>query len=670
MENYEKDQLIQGIFDQTNTEYGFVDSKDPAISIFIPKQHFNTALPRDEVIAKITKKDHLNRYEGKIVEIVQRRSTFLVATLYRHQQGWLIRPFDPNLKVPIKFSNPHGFKLEDQQRVKLRIVGYHPLVTEIEEVLGLVKDPGVDVLSILISHDIQPGFSEEEISEAKAWGDRVRKKDYPERKDLTSELIFTIDGDDTKDIDDAISIKRLDHGGYQLGVHIADVSHYVVENKNIDLAAKARGTSVYVVDRVVPMLPTELSNGLCSLNPLSTRLAITCLMNFDDYGTLVGFEFFESLIQSQQQLTYREVNRFLDNPKDIVNIKEELKDSLLAMNELSHLLRTQRVAQGSIEFETSESEFVVDNEGKVLDIYPRTRGRGEMMIEDFMVVTNSCAAQLFEKHQRTTLFRVHDKPLVKKLQTLSKTLRIMGYPLKGDLTSVKPVVLQRALYHFKNEPSFHMVSMLILRSMAKAKYEAENRGHFALALEQYLHFTAPIRRYPDLLTHRIMKQYLIGTKVKRYKTIGQDQDYLKKMAIMSSKAEVRAVEAEREVEDLKKTEYMEQFVGQTFEGIISGVTKFGLFVMLANSCEGLIHVSTMNEFYQFDEVGMKLYNRDNTKVYTFGQTVSIKVDSVDLVDHKINFVFNEEKVVSKKENNEQKRSKKNRLFIRRKGKSQ
>ncbi len=669
MEKYKKDQTIRGIFDQTNTEYGFVDSRDPEVSVYISKENFNTALSKDEVIAKITKVDHNQRYEGKIIEIVARKSTFLVATLFRSQQGWLIRPFDANIKVPIKFSNPHGFKLKDQQRVKLKIVNYHPLVTEIEEILGLVKDPGVDVLSILISHNIHPGFSEAEIQEAKAWGDRVRKRDYPERRDLTQELIFTIDGDDTKDIDDAISIKRLENGGFQLGVHIADVSHYVVENKFIDQAASERGTSVYVVDRVVPMLPIELSNGLCSLNPLVSRLAVSCLMDFDEYGTLLDFEFFESIIQSQQQLSYREVNRFLENRKDIVNIKEELKDSLLAMDELSKLLRMQRVALGSIEFETSESEFVVDNEGRVLDIYPRTRGRGEMLIEDFMVVTNSCAAQLFERHQRQTLFRVHEKPPLKRLQALSHTLRIMGYPLRGDLASVEPVVLQKALYHFKNEPSFHMISMLILRSMAKAKYEAVNHGHFALALDEYLHFTAPIRRYPDLITHHIMKQYLIGNKVKRNKNKPQDLAELKQLALMSSQAEVRAVEAEREVEDLKKAEYMEQFVGEEFEGIVSGVTKFGLFVMLKNTCEGLIHVSTMDEFYQFDEVGMRLYNRDNTKVYTFGQKVRIIVDSVDRVEHKVNFVFAKQAIKEEKKE-KRKKEKKNKLFIRRKGKSQ
>ena len=468
MESYVKGDRIKGIFDQTKPEYGFVDSKDPDVSIYINQDHFLSALSGDEVLAQITKKDAKGRYEGKIVEVVKRKRTFIVATLLKHQGQWLLRPYDDRIKVPIQFKNPHGFKLEDQQRVKLKVVNFHPLVTEIAEIIGLVKDPGVDVLSVLISHDITPGFSREEISEAKALGLTVNKQDYPKRRDLTDELIFTVDGVDTKDIDDALSIQRLPDGGYRLGVHIADVSHYVVENKAIDQAARQRQTSVYVVDRVVAMLPTELSNGICSLNPAVDRLAISCNMDFDEYGTLISYEFFESIIQSKQQLTYLEVNRFLENPNDIVNIREELKESLLIMDELSKRLRTARVSMGSIEFETSESEFIVDNEGRVLDIYPRVRGRGEMMIEDFMVVTNSCAAHRFTSADLKTLFRVHEKPPLKKLQSLSATLRVMGCPLKGDLTKVEPVVLQRVLYHFKNEPTFHMVSMLVLRSMAKA----------------------------------------------------------------------------------------------------------------------------------------------------------------------------------------------------------
>ncbi|HHX06972.1 MAG TPA: ribonuclease R [Erysipelothrix sp.] len=671
MEPHLKGDRIQGIFDQTKTEYGFVDSKEPEVSVFIGQNHFLTALTGDEVIAEITKKDKQGRYEGKIIEIVKRKSTFLVATLLRHQGGWLLRPYDARIKEPIQFKNPHSFKLEDQQRVKLKILSYHPLVTEIDEIIGLVKDPGVEVLSVLISHDITPGFSREEIQEAQAWGMKVKKKDYPTRRDLTNELIFTIDGDDTKDIDDALSIERLPAGGYRLGVHIADVSHYVVENKAIDQAARDRQTSVYVVDRVVPMLPTELSNGICSLNPMVNRLAVSCHMDFDEYGTLLRYEFFESIIQSKQQLTYREVNRFLENPKDIVNIREELKDPLLAMDELSQRLRTARVAMGSIEFETSESEFVVDNQGVVLDVYPKVRGRGEMMIEDFMVVTNSCAAHLFTSNDTKTLFRVHDKPPLKKLQNLSKTLRVMGYPLRGDLSKVEPVVLQRVLYHFRHDPTFHMISMMVLRSMAKAKYEAKNNGHFALALNEYLHFTAPIRRYPDLMTHRLMKKYFINGSPKKERQRREEVENLKELAKMGSEGELKAVEAEREVEDMNKAEYMAQYVDQVFEGIISGVTKFGLFVMLDNTCEGLVHVSSMDDYYEFDEVAMKLYNRDKSKVYTFGQTIKIRVESVDLIEYKVNFIIEQAEQKKKEKYGKQRAPKtKRKLGIKRKGKRQ
>lgn len=636
--------IVKGRLAVVSEHFGFVDHEN--FSVYISANNFKGAMNKDEVAIRYYSTND-SRYEGEVLKVIKRSTTYVIGTMEMKRKKLFFISYDKKINQFVEYDNPHNFNLQEGQRVIGTIKKYgNPLRVDVTSIIGQVKDPGVDVLTILHQFDITMPFSDATLQQVSSIPQTINKKDFPTRRDLTQDIIFTIDGDDTKDIDDAISIKKTDTG-YQLGVHIADVSHYVTKNSALDDDAQERSTSVYVVDRVVPMLPKELSNGICSLNPNVLRLAMSVHLNVDEYGHLVDYEFFESIIESKQQLTYRQVNQFLEDPKQSFGIDPSIQPRLLEMHILSDLLRTMREALGATEFETSESSFVVDDEGNVLDVYEHERGIGEFMIEDFMVLANHAAANYFDTHQYPTLYRVHEKPNVKKMQALSATLRVMGYRMKGSLENIHPEDIQRALYHFKDKPSYPLVSKMILRSMMKAKYHPENLGHFGLGLKQYLHFTSPIRRYPDLEVHRQMKKFNFEQTINP-QIIEQDEKRLIDLALWTSDRERNAVEAEREVEKMKKAQYMKQFIGESFEGLISGVTGFGLFVQLDNTCEGLVHIKTMKDYYVFDEQKMMLLGREHGRTYHLGSRVEIKVIDVDLVDYEVHFELKEPKKSSEK----------------------
>ena len=463
----------------------------------------------------------------------------------------------------------------------------------------------------------------------------VSEREHKGRRDLRNEEIFTIDGDDTKDIDDAISIKKLPNGNYELGVHIADVSYYVREGSPLDNEAMERGTSVYLVDRVIPMLPHELSNGICSLNPDVDRLAMSCVMEFDGEGRQVNYEIFPSVIRSRIQMTYKKVNSILE--KNILpDGYEPYEKSLRLMGELSKILRKAKVKRGYIDFGVDEAKILVDEKCVPTDIVLRDRGVGENMIEDFMIAANECVATHIYFMNLPFIYRVHEYPKEEKIRSFLGFVSSLGYTITGNVKDVKPTTIQMILEQLREKPEFKILSSLMLRSMQKAVYKPENLGHYGLASTCYTHFTSPIRRYPDLTVHRLLRTYLFEGKMDMG-TLRKWEEKLVYISEQSSSRERASIDCEREVEDMKMAEYMEQHIGEHFVGMVSSVTSFGMFVELDNLIEGLVPLRDMNDFFHYDEEHMTLTGEKTHVKYRIGDKVEIKVVKASKEERTIDF---------------------------------
>ena len=463
----------------------------------------------------------------------------------------------------------------------------------------------------------------------------VRDFELKGRRDLRDEMIFTIDGDDTKDIDDAISIEKLKNGNYRLGVHIADVSYYVKEGSPLDLEAMERGTSVYLVDRVIPMLPHELSNGICSLNPNVDRLAMSCVMEFDSEGKQVDYEIFPSVIRSRIQMTYKNVNKILDN-EEIPEGYEEYADTLRVMEELAVILRKAKTHRGYIDFGVNEAKILVDEKCVPYEVVLRDRGKGENLIEDFMIAANECVATHIYFMNLPFVYRIHEYPKEEKIRSFLGFVSNLGYTLKGNVKDMKPTTIQNILSQLEDKPEYKILSSLLLRSMQKAVYSPENKGHYGLASTCYTHFTSPIRRYPDTTVHRLLHTYLIDGRMDM-STIKKWEEKLVYITEHSSERERASVDCEREVEDMKMAEYMEKHIGEEFEGMISSVTSFGMFVELPNLIEGLVPIKDMKDFFHFDEEKMTLTGERSHVKYSIGEKVVIKVVRASKADKTIDF---------------------------------
>jgi ribonuclease R len=455
------------------------------------------------------------------------------------------------------------------------------------------------------------------------------------RKDLTNEMIFTIDGDDTRDIDDAISIEKMNNGHYKLGVHIADVSYYVKEDSPLDKEAYNRGTSVYLVDRVIPMLPHELSNGICSLNPNVERLAISCVMEFDGVGKQLDYEIFPSIIKSRKQMTYKKVNEILEHDT-VPEGYEEYADSLRLMNELAHILREMKIKRGYVDFGVNEAKILVDDEGKPIDVQLRYQGEGEKLIEDFMVAANECVATHIYFMSLPFIYRVHEVPKPEKIRDFLRFVSSLGYNVTADLKDTKPTVIQNILKQLEDKPEYKILSSLLLRCMQKAVYRAENLGHYALGSQCYTHFTSPIRRYPDTTVHRLLHCYLFDNNINN-ETIKKWESKLITIAEQTSERERASINCEREVDDMKMAEYMESHIGEEFDGMICSITNFGMFVELDNLIEGLVPIRDLKGFYHFDEEHMCLIEEKSHKKYTIGEKVRVKVVRSSKEDRTIDF---------------------------------
>ena len=619
--------LKRGIMRANKKGFGFVDIDDNDEDVYISQENMNGAIHDDVVLVDIISKKNMPRLEGKVIRILKReRKTFIGEINFKKDIGYITLD-DVKVKLNIEICRENSMHAVDGHKVVVSLLEkldkHGRYSGEVIEILGHKNDPGVDILSIVRKYNIEVDFPDDVKEQLKLIPSVVSEKDMEGRRDLRGEQIFTIDGDDTKDIDDAISIKRLSNGHYQLGVHIADVSYYVKEGDALDKDAMERGTSVYLVDRVIPMLPHELSNGICSLNPLVDRLAMSCVMEFDGKGKQIDYEIFESVICSKKQMTYKNVNLTLE--KNIVpEGYENFEESLHTMKELADILRTMKEDRGYIDFEVDEAKILVDENCVPQDVVLRNRGVGENLIEDFMIAANECVATHIYFMNLPFLYRIHEVPKEEKIRSFLNYIQTLGYQVTGNLKENNPKSIQKLIKMLDDKPEFRVLSTLLLRSMQKAVYRAENIGHFGLASKCYTHFTSPIRRYPDTTVHRLLRTYLFQQKLDD-NTMRHWEEKLVYIGEHSSSRERASIDCEREVEDMKMAEYMEKHIGEEFEGMISSVLSFGMFVELDNLIEGLVPIKDMKDFFVYDEEHMTLTGERSHVKYTIGERVVVRV---------------------------------------------
>ena len=624
----ENSHLRKGIMRANKKGFGFVEVDNMDDDIYIPQDDMNGAIHDDIVLVEITSKMTLDRLEGRVLKIVKRQVERYIGEInFDKKDKGHITLDDNKIKLDIEIPRDASMNAVDGHKVVVELVKklnndlrYEGKVVEI---IGHKNDPGVDIMSIICKYNINTEFSEEVKQEVAELPMEVRPSDLRGRKDLRDVEIFTIDGDDTKDIDDAISIQRLPNGHYQLGVHIADVSYYVKEDSPLDKEAMERGTSVYLVDRVIPMIPHELSNGICSLNPEVDRLAVSCVMEFDDMGKQVDYEIFPSVIKSRIQMTYKNVNSILEDNKVPEGYGPYVR-SLRTMHELAKILQRMITRRGYINFEIQEPKIIVDENCKPLEVLVRDTGEGQRLIESFMIAANECVATHVYFMNLPFIYRIHENPKEEKIRSFLGFISSLGYKVTGDVSDFRPTTMQRILKQLDDKPEYKILASLLLRSMQKAIYSPDNLGHYGLASSCYTHFTSPIRRYPDTTVHRLLHTYLFDGKIDM-RTIRHWEEKLVYVAEQASSRERAAVDCEREVDDMKMAEYMENHIGEEFEGMISSVTSFGMFVELDNLIEGLVPIRDMKDFFHFDEERMTLTGERSGLVYKIGDRVVVKV---------------------------------------------
>ena len=623
----------------TTKGYGFVDIGTNE-DIFIPADSINKAIHNDTVVVEITSKG-TEKPEGRIVKIVDRNLNNMIGEVYFKQGKPYIDLDDKKMKIQValdpkktKGAMP-GHKVIVKITNKLQNNNYKG---EIIKILGHKNDPGVDILSITAKYEIKDTFPEEVMEQADELPSEVLELEKQNRKDLTKEEIFTIDGDDTKDIDDAISYKKLPNGNHQLGVHIADVSHYVTEDSPLDKEAYERGTSVYLADRVIPMLPHKLSNGICSLNPEVERLATSCVMEINENGDIVNYDIFKSIIKSNKQMTYKNVNKILEE-NIIPEGYEPFANTLKQMGELAKILRKNKINRGYIDFDIDESKIIVDETGKAIDVKLRERGTGEKLIEDFMIAANESVATYIYNMDLPFVYRIHGEPSEEKIDNFIKFISILGYKITANRKAITPKSMQEMLEQLKDKEEYPILSSILLRSMQKAIYDKNNIGHFGLASKCYTHFTSPIRRYPDLMVHRLLNEYIFKNNINE-ETINKYDYKLKDITAHSSERERASIECEREVDDMKKAEYMQDHIGEEYEGMISSVMPFGMFVELPNLVEGLVHIDDLEgDHYTYNEETFSIVGTKDKRGYRLGDKVRVVVKSANKEEKTIDFTI-------------------------------
>lgn len=641
-----KEITVRGLFRANKAGFGFLSIDQDEDDMFIGKNDIAYAIDGDTVEAVVKKPaDRLNgtAAEARVVNIVERSLKTLVGKFVlddeRPKYAGYIKSKNQKINQKI-YIRKEPVVLDGTEIIKVDIDkyptrGHDYFVASVRDIVGHQGDVGIDVLEVLESMDIVSEFPEDVIAEANAIPDAPTEKDLIGRVDLRQEVTFTIDGADAKDLDDAVHIKLLDNGHFELGVHIADVSYYVTEGSALNREALSRGTSVYVTDRVVPMLPERLSNGICSLNPNLDRLTQSCIMEIDQNGRVVNHQITQSVINTTYRMTYTAVNDIIAGDEEICSEYESIVSSVQHMVTLHHTLEAMRTRRGALNFDTSEAKIMVNDKGMPVDIVIRNRGIAERMIESFMLAANETVAEHYARLKLPFIYRIHEEPKAEKLQKFIDYASVFGVQIQGTATKITQSALQDFMKKVQGQPGSEVLSMMLLRSMQQARYSEHNHGHYGLAAEYYTHFTSPIRRYPDLLVHRMIRDY----DDKAMDKADHFANLIPEIATQTSSLERRAIDAERIVEAMKKAEYMEEYVGEEFEGVVASVVKFGMFVELPNTIEGLIHVTTLPEYYHFNERTLTLQGEKSGKVFRVGQQIKVKLIRSDKETGDIDFDY-------------------------------
>ncbi len=636
------DNVKVGTFSGTQRGFGFVALEGETQDIFIPEVATKGALHGDKVMVIVKEEQTGKRKEGAIVNIIERGKNEIVGTFEKNKSYGFVRPDNQKFGSDIFIPKDCTMGAVTGHKVVVKITSYgNPSQNpegKVIEILGHINDPEVDIMSVVKAYDLPVDFPQDVMRLLDVIPEEIGEKEVQNRMDIRGLQTVTIDGEDAKDLDDAITLTK-EGELYHLGVHIADVTHYVKEEAALDKEALKRGTSVYLVDRVIPMLPHKLSNGICSLNEGVDRLALSCFMDIDSKGTVTGHRIAETVIKSNRRMTYTSVAKIVDGKDEEESAKyEELVPMFYLMQELAEILRERRHKRGSINFDFPESKIIVDSKGKPIEVKPYERNKATKIIEEFMLIANETIAEDFFWQEVPFLYRTHDNPDEEKIKKLGIFINNFGYSIKIGQDEIHPKELQKLLIKVEDTPEEALISRLTLRSMKQAKYTVSNTGHFGLSAKYYCHFTSPIRRYPDLQIHRIIKENLAG-KMGENRREHYDK-ILNEVANHSSRTERRADEAEREVEKLKKVEYMSQRIGETFEGVISGVTSWGLYVELPNTIEGMVRVTEMkDDYYIYDEERYQMIGEHTRKIYKLGQKVTVEVLSTDKIMRTIDFAL-------------------------------
>ena len=640
-----------GTYRKNQKGFGFVKLEGQEEEIYISKENSYNALNGDTVAIKIiSEKEADKKAEGKIVKIVRHEKDTVVGTFQKNRNFGFVVPDDKNFGTDIFISKSHWGKARNNHKVLVKIIKYPEkgknAEGEIIEVLGGVNEAGVDMLSLIKQYELPYKFPEEVVSEAKAFGNKINEKNLEGRRDLRQDIIFTIDGEDAKDLDDAIHVEKLTNGNYRLDVHIADVSNYVREKTELDKEAYLRGTSIYMLGRVIPMLPRELSNGICSLNAGEDRFTLSCSMEITPKAKVVSSDIYKAVIRVTERMSYTDVQKILDRSDEkILKRYEKYISHFDLMAELANILKDKRRENGYLNLDIPESKIILDENGVAIDVKKYETYFANEIIEQFMLIANETVAERFYWLQAPFIYRNHEAPDLDKVKDLNKTLYNFGYKIKISKEEIiYPNEFAKILDEVKGKEEEKVVSNIILRTLRVAKYEAENKGHFGIASKYYCHFTSPIRRYPDLFIHRIISKYLETNYMVNDFWVKKYEKRAEKRAENCSERERVATKVEREAEDIKKAEFMESKIGEEYEGIVSSVTNFGIFVELDNTVEGLIRYEKLgDEYFIYNEETRQAIGENSGKVYKIGDKVKIRVAYANKLMRQIDFEILENK---------------------------